>query len=226
MRRLGCVCGRRLGTGSRVSVRQTTNLVVRGLGRAFLCLSVCLSKPNLSCTTFAWWYYPLYLKVLPPLTTTNLHCCTICAAQLFAGGRNKRKWGFAVRPSRSAWFCYATCRSRPCTRSTSSLPRYRPRRRRRRCCLRRRLAPLAHRKRPRTAISRAHSLPSVLAAAGTARLFTSTPWDAHDGAHPSLTAMATRQACAGLELRSPTPAHQRWYALDCRSFSSRVGSWW
>ena len=29
-------------TGSGVSVRQTTNLVVRGLGRAFLCLSVCL----------------------------------------------------------------------------------------------------------------------------------------------------------------------------------------
>ena len=41
LRRLGCVCGRRLGTGSGVSVRQTTNLVVRGLGRAFLCLSVC-----------------------------------------------------------------------------------------------------------------------------------------------------------------------------------------
>ena len=34
------MCGRRLGTGSCVSVRQTTNLVVRGLGRAFLCLSV------------------------------------------------------------------------------------------------------------------------------------------------------------------------------------------
>eukprot|EP00964_Phaeocystis_antarctica_P020295 scaffold11206_cov74-Phaeocystis_antarctica.AAC.1 len=33
----------RLGTGSCVSVRQTTSLVVRGLGRAFLCLSVCLS---------------------------------------------------------------------------------------------------------------------------------------------------------------------------------------
>ena len=32
-----------LGTGSCVSVRQTTTLVVRGLGRAFLCLSVCLS---------------------------------------------------------------------------------------------------------------------------------------------------------------------------------------
>ena len=29
--------------GSRVSIRQTTTLVVRGLGRAFLCLSVCLS---------------------------------------------------------------------------------------------------------------------------------------------------------------------------------------
>ena len=42
LRRLGCVCGRRLGTGSCVSVRQTTNLVVRGLGRAFLC-HVCLS---------------------------------------------------------------------------------------------------------------------------------------------------------------------------------------
>ena len=40
LRRLGCVCGRRLGTGSRVSVRQTTNLVVRGLG---VSLSVCLS---------------------------------------------------------------------------------------------------------------------------------------------------------------------------------------
>ena len=33
----------RLGTGSCVSVLQTTNLVVYGLGRAFLCLSVCLS---------------------------------------------------------------------------------------------------------------------------------------------------------------------------------------
>eukprot|EP00964_Phaeocystis_antarctica_P131265 scaffold95139_cov65-Phaeocystis_antarctica.AAC.6 len=33
--RLGCVCGRRLGTGSGVSVRQTTNLVVRGLGIAW-----------------------------------------------------------------------------------------------------------------------------------------------------------------------------------------------
>ena len=43
LRRLGCVCGRRLGTGKRVSVRQTTTLVVLGLGRAFLCLSVCLS---------------------------------------------------------------------------------------------------------------------------------------------------------------------------------------
>ena len=31
-----------LGTGSCVSVRQTTTLVVRGLGRAFLCLSICL----------------------------------------------------------------------------------------------------------------------------------------------------------------------------------------
>eukprot|EP00964_Phaeocystis_antarctica_P040590 scaffold23201_cov65-Phaeocystis_antarctica.AAC.9 len=40
---VGCVCGRRLGTGSGVSVRQTTNPVVRGFGRAFLCLSVCLS---------------------------------------------------------------------------------------------------------------------------------------------------------------------------------------
>ena len=28
-----------------VSIRQTTSLVVRGLGRAFLCLSVCLSPP-------------------------------------------------------------------------------------------------------------------------------------------------------------------------------------
>ena len=28
LRRLGCVCGRRLGTGSYVSVRQTTTLVV------------------------------------------------------------------------------------------------------------------------------------------------------------------------------------------------------
>ena len=37
------MCGRRSGTGSCVSVRQTTTLVVRGLGRAFLCLSVCLS---------------------------------------------------------------------------------------------------------------------------------------------------------------------------------------
>ena len=44
LRRLGCVCGRRLGTGSGVSVRQTTNLVVRGLGRAFLFLSVRLIK--------------------------------------------------------------------------------------------------------------------------------------------------------------------------------------
>ena len=32
--------GRRLGTGSCVSVRQTTTMVVRGLGRAFLCLAV------------------------------------------------------------------------------------------------------------------------------------------------------------------------------------------
>ena len=39
------ICGRRLGTGSCVSIRQTTSLVVRGLGRAFLCLSVCLSPP-------------------------------------------------------------------------------------------------------------------------------------------------------------------------------------
>ena len=39
-RRLGCVCGRRLGTGSCVSVRQTTHLVVRGLVVRF---SVCLS---------------------------------------------------------------------------------------------------------------------------------------------------------------------------------------
>jgi len=29
-------------TGSCVSIRQTTTLVVRGLGREFLCLSVCL----------------------------------------------------------------------------------------------------------------------------------------------------------------------------------------
>ena len=43
LRRLGCVCGRRLGTDKCVSVRQTTTLVVLGLGRAFLCLSVCLS---------------------------------------------------------------------------------------------------------------------------------------------------------------------------------------
>eukprot|EP00964_Phaeocystis_antarctica_P037122 scaffold21216_cov60-Phaeocystis_antarctica.AAC.4 len=41
LRRLGCVCGRRLGTGS-------GNLVVRGLGRAFLCLSVCLSVRRLA----------------------------------------------------------------------------------------------------------------------------------------------------------------------------------
>ena len=34
------MCGRRSGTGSCVSVRQTTNLVVHGFGRAFLCLSV------------------------------------------------------------------------------------------------------------------------------------------------------------------------------------------
>merc|ERR1712194_789353 len=40
LRRLGCVCGRRSGTGSSVSIRQTTTVVVRGLGRAFLCLSV------------------------------------------------------------------------------------------------------------------------------------------------------------------------------------------
>eukprot|EP00964_Phaeocystis_antarctica_P149671 scaffold116873_cov66-Phaeocystis_antarctica.AAC.3 len=32
--------------GSGVSVRQTTNLVVRGLGRAFLCLSVCIYLPR------------------------------------------------------------------------------------------------------------------------------------------------------------------------------------
>merc|ERR1719345_150643 len=38
-----CVCERRLGTGSCVSVRQTTTMVFRGVGRAFLCLSVCLS---------------------------------------------------------------------------------------------------------------------------------------------------------------------------------------
>ena len=38
LRRLGCVCGRRLGTGSCVLVRQTTTLVVPGLIRAFLCL--------------------------------------------------------------------------------------------------------------------------------------------------------------------------------------------
>ena len=38
------MCGRRSGTGSSVSIRQTTTVVVRGLGRAFLCLSVCLSS--------------------------------------------------------------------------------------------------------------------------------------------------------------------------------------
>eukprot|EP00964_Phaeocystis_antarctica_P082751 scaffold51969_cov61-Phaeocystis_antarctica.AAC.1 len=38
-----------VGTGSCVSVRQTTNLVVRGLGRAFLCLSVCLSVTVCAC---------------------------------------------------------------------------------------------------------------------------------------------------------------------------------
>ena len=48
---LGCVCGRRLGTGSCVSVRQTTSLVVRGLGRAFLCLSVCLPEATRSGAT-------------------------------------------------------------------------------------------------------------------------------------------------------------------------------
>jgi len=41
----GVHCGRRSGTGSCVSIRQTTTLVVRGLGRAFLCLSVCLKRP-------------------------------------------------------------------------------------------------------------------------------------------------------------------------------------
>ena len=45
LRRLGCVCGRRLGTGSCVTVLPADDytLVVLGLGRAFLCLSVCLS---------------------------------------------------------------------------------------------------------------------------------------------------------------------------------------
>eukprot|EP00964_Phaeocystis_antarctica_P017666 scaffold9778_cov72-Phaeocystis_antarctica.AAC.1 len=42
LRRLGCVCGRRLGTGSCVSVRQTTTLVVRGLPVRFF-PSVCVS---------------------------------------------------------------------------------------------------------------------------------------------------------------------------------------
>ena len=40
------VCGRRLVTGI-VLVRETTFTVVRGLGRAFLCLSVCLVVPPL-----------------------------------------------------------------------------------------------------------------------------------------------------------------------------------
>ena len=45
LRRLGCVCGRRSGTGSCASIRQTTTLVVRGLDRAFLGLFT-LSPPH------------------------------------------------------------------------------------------------------------------------------------------------------------------------------------
>ena len=44
----GCVCGGAAfgGTGSCVSVRQTTTMVVRGLGRAYLCLSVSAGEHN------------------------------------------------------------------------------------------------------------------------------------------------------------------------------------
>ena len=42
MRRRGCGCGWRLGTSSRVSVRQTPSTVVRGLVCVVRCLSVCL----------------------------------------------------------------------------------------------------------------------------------------------------------------------------------------
>eukprot|EP00964_Phaeocystis_antarctica_P119804 scaffold83549_cov34-Phaeocystis_antarctica.AAC.1 len=43
VRRLGCGCGRRLVMGSCV-IRETTRRVVRGLGRAFLFLSIYLSR--------------------------------------------------------------------------------------------------------------------------------------------------------------------------------------
>ena len=47
--RLGCVCGRRLGTGSCVSVRQTTTMVVRGFsGRARAFLSTLLPLTSMS----------------------------------------------------------------------------------------------------------------------------------------------------------------------------------